>query len=115
MAHRQTPLATVAESKTIEKPEGVFRTTLSYNEQSMLCHFRMSAGAQIPLHDHEAVQNGYVISGSIRFLREDGSSFVATAGTSYVFGSMEKHGAEVLADAELIECFTPMRPEYADS
>jgi quercetin dioxygenase-like cupin family protein len=108
------PIAKKAESKTVEKPEGIFRTTLSYNSQIMLCHFDMKKGAVIPLHDHEAVQDGYVVGGKIRFKKADGSSFIAEPGTSYVFGPNEAHGAEVLEDSEVIECFAPIRPEYVE-
>jgi quercetin dioxygenase-like cupin family protein len=97
----------------VESPPGIFRTTLAWNEQSMVCHFRMSKGAKIPLHDHPAVQNGYMMSGKVRFLNAEGEAFVAVAGTGYCFGSMERHGAEVMEDSEAIECFSPARPEYA--
>lgn len=98
---------------TIENPPGIFRTTIAYNDETMLCHFQMKAGAQIPLHHHPAVQNGYVIRGRVQFIQEDGSGFIAEAGSGYVFGSDEPHGATVLEDAEVIECFAPQRPEYA--
>lgn len=101
-----------SDRQSVEGPPGIVRTTMAYNDETMLCHFRMAAGARIPLHHHAAVQNGYVISGRIRFLAQDGTSFVAQAGSGYVFGSEEPHGAEVLADAEVIECFAPKRPEY---
>jgi quercetin dioxygenase-like cupin family protein len=101
-------------SKTVENPKGIFRTTMSYNEQIMLCHFILKKGAAIPLHNHKAVQNGYVINGKLKFIRKDGSSFIAETGTGYVFASEEYHGAEVLEDSEVIECFAPMRPEYTD-
>ena len=78
----------------------------------MLCHFRMRQGATIPLHSHPAVQIGYVISGRVRFSRGE-ESFVVEPGGSYVFGTGEPHGALVLEDAEVVECFTPQRPEYA--
>jgi quercetin dioxygenase-like cupin family protein len=98
---------------TVENPPGIFRTTIAYNDETMLCHFEMKAGAQIPLHHHPAVQNGYVIRGRVRFVQEDGPGFVAEAGSGYVFGPDEPHGATVLEDAEVIECFAPQRPEYA--
>jgi len=99
----------------VEKPAGIFRTTLSYNEQSMLCHFKMIRGSNIPLHNHEAVQHGYVMRGKLRFLLQEGKSFIATAGSSYTFDPWEHHGAEVLEDSEVLEYFTPMRPEYMDN
>jgi quercetin dioxygenase-like cupin family protein len=101
-----------ADVRPVESPAGIFRTTLAYNAQAMLCHFRMEKGARVPLHEHTAAQNGYVISGRVRFLTE-GSSFEAVAGTGYCFAPRERHGAEVIEPSEVIECFAPMRPEYA--
>ena len=98
-----------------ENPPGIVRTTMSYNEQSMVCHFLMKRGARIPLHNHEAVQHGFVTRGRVRFLQKGGPGFEVPAGSSYVFGPWEEHGAEVLEDSEVIEFFTPMRPEYADN
>ena len=104
------------ELSATENPKGISRTTMSYNDESMLCHFKMNAGAEIPLHHHPAAQNGYVISGKVEFRTGDGSdTFVAVAGSGYTFGPEEPHGAKVLEDAEVIEVFAPMRPEYADN
>ncbi len=102
------------ERKAVEFLPGIFRTTMSFNDQSMLCHFRMNKGATIPIHHHEAVQNGYIIKGRVKFLKSDGSSFVVVKGDGYIFTSNEHHGSEILEDTELIECFTPIRPEYID-
>jgi quercetin dioxygenase-like cupin family protein len=109
---RKNAVARRAEVPGVENPPGVIRRTLSYNEQSMLCHFHLHAGARIPLHHHPAVQNGYVIRGKVRFVGRGGSSFVAEAGCGYVFASNEPHGAEILEEAEVVDFFTPMRPEY---
>lgn len=98
-----------------ENPPGIFRTTLSYHDASMLCHFAMRQGAKIPLHEHGPAQHGYVVSGRVRFLLADGTSFEAFAGCSYVFEPHERHGAEVLQDSEVLELFVPMRPEYVDN
>jgi quercetin dioxygenase-like cupin family protein len=80
----------------------------------MLCHFSLKKRGKIPLHNHEALQTGYVISGKISFIKKDEDGFIAEAGTGYVFESEEYHGAEALEDSEVIECFTPLRPEYVD-
>ena len=100
--------------KKVENPAGIIRTTMSYNDRTMMCHFKMKRGATIPLHQHEAVQNGYVISGHVKFVKGDGSSFFADTGSGYLFNSNEPHGAEILEDSEIVECFSPMRPEYTD-
>ena len=115
MAGTKRSIATLGDSTTRENPQGIHRTTLAYNEASMLCHFRLQTGAMIPLHAHAAVQVGYLISGKVRFKFADGSQFVAEPGTSYVFDPHQRHGAEVLEDSEVIEVFSPMRPEYADA
>ncbi len=107
-------LTRLGEAKRVEVFPGVFRVTMAYNDASMLCHFTLKAGASIPLHQHEAVQNGFVIEGKIRFLREGGKSFVVEEGDGYIFESNEKHGGEVLEDSKIIECFTPMREDYLD-
>jgi len=99
---------------SIEIFKGVFRKTLTYNKELMLCHFIMEKGAHIPLHNHKAVQNGYVIKGKIKFFKKDGSYFIAEAGESYVFDSMEYHGSDIYEDTELIESFYPAREEYMD-
>ena len=107
--------AELKDLKAVEKPAGVYRTTLSFHEQSMLCHFRLTKGVTIPLHNHEAVQHGYLIRGKLRFLLKEGKTFLATPGSSYIFESGEYHGAEVLEDSEALDFFAPMRPEYADN
>ncbi len=101
------------EGKTVESLAGVFRTTLAFNKQTMMCHFYLKKGAVIPIHHHEAVQNGYVIKGKIKFLKEnEGECFTAEPGSSYLFDANEVHGAEILEDSEVLDCFSPMRPDY---
>jgi quercetin dioxygenase-like cupin family protein len=113
MSNMKKPFARKEGSPSVENPAGIFRTTLAYNPAVMLGHFRMTRGAVVPLHDHPAAQVGYVISGKLHFKRGAAESFIAEAGCSYVFDGGEPHGAEVLEDSEVIECFAPMRPEYA--
>lgn len=95
-----------------EGPEGIFRTTLEYTDEAMVCHFIMKKGAKVPLHNHYASQIGYVISGKIEFIQENDTGFIATNGCSYCFDRFEYHGANVLEDSELIETFSPARDEY---
>lgn len=96
----------------VENPEGIFRTTMGFTENAMLCHFNMKKGAMVPLHNHPAEQVGYVVSGRIKFIKKDGDGFIAETGCGYEFKSMEYHGAEVLEDSKVIECFSPARDEY---
>ena len=96
----------------VEGPEGIFRTTLEFTDEAMLCHFTMKKGAKVPLHNHHAFQMGYVVSGKVQFIQENGTGFIAEPGCSYCFDSFEYHGAEVLEDSEVMECFSPARDEY---
>lgn len=114
MNKKNTIHRSVAGSAHVVMLEGTTRTTLCYNDDLMMCHFRMRKGARIPLHDHVAVQSGYILQGAVRFSTADGQNFVARAGDGYLFDSKEAHGSEAMEDSELIECFTPMRPEYSD-
>lgn len=96
----------------VENPPGIFRKTLEYTDDAMVCHFDMKKGAKVPLHNHHAAQLGYVISGRVRFILENNAHFIAEAGCSYSFDRFEYHGAEVLEDSEVMECFSPAREEY---
>ena len=51
-------------------------------------------------------------SRTLEFRTGDGS-FEAGPGSSYAFGPNREHGATALEDTEVIECFAPIRPEYA--
>jgi len=96
---------------SIKALDGVYRKTLMYNENVMLCIFNLEKNASIPIHNHKAHQIGYILTGKIKFLTDDGE-FIAKTGDSYVFDSMEKHGAEILENTEVIEVFSPSREDY---
>ncbi|MFX0021672.1 MAG: cupin domain-containing protein [Candidatus Hermodarchaeota archaeon] len=97
--------------KPIEMIEGVFRKTLAYNDNVMLCHFLLEKDTKIPQHNHKEHQIGYVINGKIKFLTEHGD-FIAITGDGYVFNSNEIHGAILLERSEVIEVFHPSREDY---
>jgi len=97
--------------QAIKVLDGIFRRTLSYNENLMLCHFYLEKGSNVPLHSHEQHQVGYVIKGKLRFFTEQ-SEFIAQEGDSYIFNANEKHGAAILEDSEVIDIFNPARDDY---
>ena len=105
----------VAAGKPMEKPVGVVRKTLAYNDEAMLCHFALKKGAQIPLHAHRATLIGYLVSGKARFLAEKPEDcFEVGPGDAYVFSRFVKHGAIALEDTIYVEVFVPVRDEYKD-
>ena len=95
----------------IKALEGIYRKTLTYNKDVMLCIFKLEKDAEIPLHNHEAHQIGYVNKGKIKFITET-DAFIVEEGDSYVFDSWEKHGAKILETSEIIEVFSPTRDDY---
>ena len=97
--------------KSIEMLPGIYRKTLVYNNNMMLCYFSLNKNSYIPLHSHEEHQIGYVITGKLQFETEKGN-IVVGAGDSYVFESNEKHGATILEDSEVIDVFSPSRNDY---
>jgi quercetin dioxygenase-like cupin family protein len=108
-------MKSLSTSQPQERPEGVIRRTLSYNDEAMLCHFVVKKGAQIPLHNHRATQIGYITKGKARFLAEKPEDeFQAEAGDSYVFSAFVAHGTIALEDTEYVEVFVPVREEYKD-
>lgn len=101
----------IGDVPSVEALPKIFRKTLAYNPDVMLCHFTLLEGADIPLHNHLHTQIGYVLHGQVRFKTEE-SEFIARSGDSYVFKSHQKHGAFAIAETELIEIFSPCREEY---
>ena len=37
----------------VEMLNGIFRKTLVYNNNIMLCHFLLQKGAKVPIHSHK--------------------------------------------------------------
>jgi quercetin dioxygenase-like cupin family protein len=97
--------------KLIEVLPGIYRKTLIYNNNMMLCHFFLEENSDVPLHSHKEHQIGYVIEGKLQFFTEN-EKFIAVEGDSYVFESNEKHGAKILEDSEVIDVFSPSREDY---
>ncbi len=105
----------IEDAEAVESPPQVFRKTLAYNDEVMLCSFSLKKGAKIPLHEHRASQIGYIISGQVEFIAEDEADyFIAKTGDAYVFDPHQKHGLVALEDTFYIEAFSPARKEYKD-
>ena len=95
----------------IKSLEGIYRRTLIYNDDLMLCLFNLDKGAKIPMHNHKELQIGYIVQGKIKFFTEH-NEFIANQGDSYLFDSFQKHGALILEDSEVIDVFNPSRVDY---
>ncbi len=97
--------------EAVKALEGIYRKTLMYNDDVMLCFFSLKKGSEIPLHNHVSHQIGYVLKGKFELITEN-NSFIVREGDSYVFNSNEKHGAKILENSEVIEVFNPTRQDY---
>jgi quercetin dioxygenase-like cupin family protein len=97
----------------VEQVPGIARKTMCYNDDAQLCHFDMKKGSIIELHSHPASQIGYVIKGKIEFWTETKEEkTIVEPGDSYIFPGGVVHGALLIKDSEVIECFAPTRKEY---
>ena len=90
---------------------GIFLKTLAYGDSTQLCHFKLKKGALIPEHQHPEEQSGYLLSGKLRLFGEAGEKIV-NPGSSWSFKGDVRHGAEALSECELVEVFSPVRPQY---
>ena len=95
----------------VEALKGIYRKTMVYNNDIMLCHFFLNKSSEVPLHSHKEHQVGYVIKGKLKFFTEN-TDFIANEGDSYIFKSNEKHGASIIEDSEVIDVFNPARNDY---
>lgn len=102
------------EGRVLEKIPGLKMIPLAWDTTMMVCHVTIARGTVVPMHRHVQTQSGYVVSGTVRFTSDDGSTLDAVAGTGYVMSSMEGHAAEALEDSVLIETFSPFRPEFIE-
>ncbi|HME50754.1 MAG TPA: cupin domain-containing protein [Candidatus Lokiarchaeia archaeon] len=104
---------TLKDVDPIEQVPGIARKTMCYNDEAQLCHFDMKKGSIIELHQHDAAQIGYVIKGRIEFWTDtkDNKTIVGP-GDSYIFPGNVVHGAFLIKDSEVVECFAPTREEY---
>ena len=90
---------------------GVRMKPLTYGENSLLCEFRLQQGAVIPAHQHPNEQAGYLVSGSLKFFGDEGEALLGP-GDSWNFKAGVIHGVEVVADAVVVEVFSPVRQDY---
>lgn len=90
---------------------GIRMKTLCYGERTLMTEFRLSAGSELPLHNHVYEQIGYLVSGSLR-LTIGSEKRVIAAGDSWCIGKNVQHGAQCLEDAVAVEVFSPIREDY---
>ncbi|MFC7156759.1 cupin domain-containing protein [Halomarina halobia] len=95
-----------------EVAEGVYLADLAGSERASMKFWRVEPGATLPSHRHHNEQIGFVISGTLTAILEDGKRPLEP-GDSYAFSSEELHGAENRGDepAVGIGVLSPPRDE----
>lgn len=101
-----------------EVSDGVSLADLATGERACMKRWKIDPGQRLPVHSHDNEQIGYVVSGRLVALVEDGE-YLLEPGDSYVFPSNERHGAENRWDepAVGIGVLSPPRtaPDWADA
>ena len=91
--------------------DGIRMKTLVYGDKTLMAEFRLSKGADLPVHQHPHEQTGYLVSGRID-LTVDGVVHAVGAGDSWCIPGGAAHSAKVHEDAVAIEVFAPVREDY---
>ncbi|AGB37051.1 cupin domain-containing protein [Natronococcus occultus] len=76
-----------------EVSDGVYLADLAIGERASVKLWRIDPGAELPVHEHDNEQIGYMLEG--RLVATAGGEEVTLApGDCYRFPSRERHGAE---------------------
>jgi quercetin dioxygenase-like cupin family protein len=97
-------------ARATEAVDGVHLAQVAAGERASLQQFRVEPGATVDRHAHEHEQLGWLATGSLVFLLDDGEMRVE-AGGSYAIPGGERHGAvnRGSGDAVGVEAFVPAR------
>ena len=76
-----------------------------------IARLEMKAGSVVPAHSHYNEQVSMVVSGSLKFLLDDGAVIVR-AGEILELKPHVRHGVEVLEDSVAVDLFTPPREDW---
>jgi mannose-6-phosphate isomerase-like protein (cupin superfamily) len=97
-----------SEGSFVDMAPGIKRRTMANGDKTVICEFRFTKGAVVPLHSHLYEQTGFLISGRLIFTIDDDEVEV-TPGDSWCIKADVPHSAEVPEETVLIEAFSPVR------
>lgn len=89
---------------------GIGRQML-HTETMTVARVLLAAGAVVPLHAHVSEQVANVLEGRVRFV-VDGKEAVLDAGESLAIPAHAPHEVEALADAVVLDVFSPVREDW---
>lgn len=99
-------------AETVEAIDDVFLSQLASGERMSVQRYRIDPGAVIDTHSHHHEQVGYLCSGALTFVTEDGEEETVEAGSAFAVPSDEPHRVENRGDepAVGVDIFSPPRP-----
>ena len=92
---------------------GVTRRTMASGDKTTLMRIEVAAGQVVPEHSHPHEQAGTVVSGIVS-VRLGATTTICVAGDAYLIPGELPHEVIAIEDAVLIECFAPVREDYAN-
>jgi quercetin dioxygenase-like cupin family protein len=95
----------------IPMAEGVRRRILADGEQLMLVEVHFEAGAIGAVHSHPHEQITYIVSGRVRFTRDDTSHDLNAGDSIHIPGGIS-HGVLALEESTLLDTFSPPREDF---
>lgn len=93
-----------------------FERQMLWGERVMVARLHLGAGTTVPLHQHENEQVSMCLSGQIRLWLGAGGEQAHTlnAGDTLIIPGHLPHRAEVLADFEGLDIFSPPRQDWIE-
>lgn len=107
-------LVELKERRLFSPETGLSRQVLAHSDKLMLVRHVMEKGWVGARHSHPHEQLVYVVRGHLRFSGGN-STLDALAGDSFVVPGGVEHQASALEDSEVLDVFTPVREDYAES
>ena len=99
------------DAKPVEIFPGVYRRTLIWGANAMVCEITLPKGSVVALHHHRHEQVGYLVSGRLSFT-VNGVTHIVEAGGSWAVPGDAPHTVTALEDTIAIDIFSPVRDEY---
>ena len=91
--------------------DGFRLAELAAGNRTSILHYTIEPGVEVPRHQHEHEQLGYVFAGKLTFILDNGTEITAGSNDSYAIDANEAHAAANRGDETVlgIDIFSPPR------